>query len=109
VQSHADAEEDRTAELIPAVRPSAPWRVADFEALPGFQLRVRFNDGTAGVVDMAAFIQSESAGVFASLHDERLFRQVKLSLGAVSWLGGLDLAPDAMHCAIKEHGTWTLE
>jgi hypothetical protein len=109
VQPHADAQENRTAELIPAVRPSAPWRVAEVEALPDFRLRVRFNDGTAGIVDMAAFIKSESAGVFARLQDEKLFRQVKLHLGAVSWPGDLDLASDAMHCAIKEHGTWILE
>jgi hypothetical protein len=109
MQSHADAQENRTAELIPPIRPCAPWRVADVEVLPGFQLRVRFNDGTAGVVNMTTFVGSESAGVFARLRDEGLFRQVKLSLGAVSWPGGLDLAPDAMHCAIKEHGTWTLE
>jgi hypothetical protein len=108
VQPHADAEENRTAELIPPVRPCAPWRVAAVEVLPGFRLRVRFNDGTAGVVDMAAFVRSESAGVFARLRDDGLFRQAKLSLGAVSWPGDLDLAPDAMHCAIKEHGTWTL-
>jgi hypothetical protein len=30
-------------------------------------------------------------------------------LGAVSWPGDLDLAPDAMHAAIKEHGTWILD
>lgn len=109
MQPHADAEEDRTAELIPPVRPRAPWRVAEVEALPGFRLRVRFNDGAAGIVEMANFVKSEAAGALAPLRDEKLFRQVKLRLGAVSWPGYLDLAPDAMHRAIKKHGTWTLE
>ena len=109
MQPDADTEENRTAELIPPVRPCAPWRVAEVEALPGFRLRVRFNDGTAGVVDMEKFVKSEAAGVFARLCDEALFRQVRVSLGAVSWPGDLDLAPDAMHRAIKDYGRWILE
>ena len=59
MQSNADAQENRTAELTPPVRPRAPWRVAEVEALPGFRLRVRFNDGTVGMVDMGAFVKSE--------------------------------------------------
>jgi hypothetical protein len=109
VQPDADAQENRTTELIRPVRPRAPWRVAEVEALPGFRLRVCFNDGTVGVVDMRAFVKSDAAGVFAALRDEGLFRQVKVSLGAVSWPGDLDLAPDSMHRAIKEQGTWVLE
>jgi hypothetical protein len=106
MHSHADAQEDRAAELTPPVRPRAPWRVADVEALPGFRLRVRFNDGTEGTVEMADFITSDAAGVFAALRDETLFRQARVALGAVTWPGDLDLAPDAMHRAVREHGTW---
>jgi Protein of unknown function (DUF2442) len=106
MQSHADAQENRTTELIPPIRPRAPWRVADVEALPGFRLRVRFNDGTVGTVEMAEFIKSDAAGVFAALRDEALFRQATVNLGAVTWPGELDLAPDAMHQAIREHGKW---
>jgi hypothetical protein len=109
MQSHADPQEDRPAELTPPVYPLAPWRVADVEALPGFRLRVRFNDGTEGTVELAAFLNSESAGVFAALRDESLFRQARIVLGAVSWPGELDLAPDAMHRAIKEHGMWIVK
>ena len=106
MQSHADAQEDRPAELIPPVRPAAPWRVADVEALPGFRLRVRFNDGTEGIVELTDFINSAGAGVFAALRDERVFREARLVLGAVTWPGDLDLAPDTMHRAISKHGKW---
>ena len=109
MQSHAGAQEDRTVELIPPVRPRAPWRVAEAEVLPGFRLRVRFNDGTAGIVEMAAFVTSNRAGVFAALRDETVFRQARIALGAVTWPGDLDLAPDAMHRAIKEQGKWIVE
>lgn len=97
---------DRAAELTPPVGPWAPWRVAEVEALPGFRLRMRFNDGTEGIVEMADFIKSEAAGVFATLRDEKLFRHARVAVGAVTWPGELDLAPDAMHREIKEHGKW---
>ena len=109
MQSHADAQEDRAAELTPPVRPAAPWRVADVEALPGFRLRVRFNDGAEGVVELAEFINSDGAGVFAALRDEAVFLQARVVLGAVTWPGDLDLAPDAMHRAIREHGKWIVK
>jgi hypothetical protein len=109
MRSHADAEEDPAARLIPPVRPLAAWRVASVEALPGCRLHVRFSDGTEGIVELAAFIDSAGAGVFAALRDERIFRQVKITLGAVTWPGELDLAPDAMHRAVKERGTWVVK
>jgi hypothetical protein len=109
LQLPADTREDCAVELTPAVRPLAPLRVAEVEALPGFQLRVRFADGSEGTVEMAEFVNSKAAGVFAALRDENAFRQARIVLGAITWPGDLDLAPDAMHRAIKEHGTWVVK
>ena len=109
MRSHADAQENHATELTPPVSPRAPWRLASVEVLPGFRLRVRFNDGTEGTVELAGFLNSASAGVFAALRDEGLFRQARVTLGAVTWPGELDLAPDAMHRAVKEHGTWIVK
>ena len=95
--------------LTPPVRPAAPWRVAELEVLPGLRLRVRFNDGTVGMVELAAFLNSPEAGVFAPLRDENQFRQARVEIGVVTWPGNLDLAPDAMYLAIKEHGTWIVQ
>ena len=92
----------------PPIRPVAPWRVAEVEALPGWRLRVRHNDGVAGTVDMAGLIYSERAGVFAALRDEALFARVYLDLGAVTWPGEIDLSPYAMHDAIAATGEWVL-
>lgn len=108
MQPDADAQENPTIEMIPPVNSQAPWRVAEVEASPGFRLHVRFNDGSAGIVEMSDFIRSDAAGVFAALRDEELFRQVKVTLGAVTWPGDLDLAPDAMHREIKQGGKWTV-
>ncbi len=109
MREHADAEEDRPAGLTPPVQPAAPWRVTHVGALPGFRLHVRFNDGTQGNVELASFLHSETAGVFAALRDGKLFEQARIECGAVTWPGELDLAPDAMHRAIKEHGRWIVE
>jgi hypothetical protein len=106
MRSHANAEENPSSEVTPPVRPTAPWRVVQMDVLSGFRLHVRFKDGTEGTVELADFINSESAGVFAALRDENLFRQARVELGAVVWPDNLDLAPDAMHREIKEHGSW---
>jgi hypothetical protein len=79
------------------------------EALPGYRLAVRFVDGTAGEIDLSRLVTSEQAGVFSKLRDPALFADVCLAYGAVTWLGELDLAPDAMYEAIKGHGRWVLE
>ena len=109
MREHADAEEDRAPELMPPVRPAAPWRVTSLEVLSGFRLRVGFNDGTQGTVELAGFLNSASAGVFERLRDPSLFCQARIELGAVTWPGDLELAPDAMHHAIREHGSWIVQ
>ena len=77
-------------------------------ALPDDRLFVQFIDGLTGVVDLSALIASPNAGVFARLRDRALFEQVHVEIGAVVWPGELDLAPDAMHAAIKQHGEWRI-
>jgi len=71
------------------------------EALSGYRLRVRFLDGLEGMVDMSALVASPAAGVFAALADQDVFNRVFLRLGAICWPGDLDIAPDAIHAAIK--------
>lgn len=102
MRGHATAEEDRA----PGLTPAAPWRVSAVEALPGYRLRVRFVDGTEGVVQLAGLVGRAAPSVFAKLRDEALFREAYAELGAVTWPGGLDLAPDAMYDAIRETGVW---
>lgn len=97
--------EENTA---PAIVCTAPWRLTQVKALPNYSLEVTFTDGTCGHVEMKSLIMSEIAGVFASLKDVSLFNQVSLEHGAVTWPGGIDLAPDAMHDEIKEHGKWVI-
>ncbi len=108
MRAQAETENDRAAAVTPPVQPSMPWRVREVTALAGYRLAVRFIDGLAGTVDMSALIASPSAGVFARLRDRAVFDQIHVEHGVVVWPGELDIAPDAMHAAIKQHGEWRL-
>ena len=100
----ATAEEDRA----PGVVLTAPWRVDRVEALPDDRIRVHFLDGTKGTVDLKGLIKSTSAGVFSSLRDPAVFALVRVELGAVTWPGEIDLAPDAMYEEIRNRGEWVV-
>ena len=104
MRTESSASENSPIALMGEIAPRSPWRVTEVEALPEFRLRVVFADGLTGTVDMSRLVHSPNAGVFAALADPSLFAQVTLEYGAVAWPGDLDLAPDAMHAAIHEHG-----
>ena len=55
------------------------------------------------------FLPSAFRGVFARLSQPAEFRQARLQDGVLTWPGELDLAPDAMHQAIAQHGQWVLD
>jgi hypothetical protein len=81
------------------------------EPLAGFRLHVTFVDGTAGEVDLSSLLQRPDieSTVFGALRDIHTFDQAEVVLGAVTWPNGVDLAPDAMHEAIRLHGRWALD
>ncbi len=106
MRTQAVTEEDRSAAVAPVIVPAAPWRVRRVEVLPDFELRVEFNDGVSGIVRMKHLVHAAGAGEFRRLADPTLFGQVRVEWGAVTWPGGLDLAPDAMHDAIAEQAAF---
>ena len=81
------------------------YDVVDVQPVMPMALQVRFADGTAGQV---RFEPSHLTGVFEALKDPIVFAQARIEAGAVTWLGDLDLAPDAMYAEIKSHGEWVL-
>jgi len=82
------------------------YDVVSVRAIGQRQLAVRFADGLTGEVE---FRESFFHGVFEAVKDPAAFAQVRCDKGFVEWPGDLDLAPDAMHEAIKTHGRWILE
>lgn len=46
----------------------------------------------------------------AMRHDARSpWRLARIELGAATWPGDLDLAPEAMYQAVKEQGMWIVD
>ncbi len=84
----------------------APWRIRSVTVLPNYCLSITCNDGTTGTVDMSQLISGKQAGIFAALKDERLFNQVQIELGALTWSNGADLDPVWMHEEIGKNKIW---
>lgn len=97
--------EDCSAAVIPALQSKAPWRVVSMEMLADNAMRVRFVDGVEGVV---RFGPNFYRGVFAHLIDADRFAEARVEMGAVTWPGELDLAPDRMHDDIVAKGECVL-
>lgn len=74
--------------------------VTRVEYLDGYGLRLSFEDGAEGIVDVSERI--EFVGVFSALEDVAYFAQVRVDpdLGTVCWPNGADLDPDMLYSAI---------
>jgi Protein of unknown function (DUF2442) len=72
--------------------------------LEGHRLRIRYEDGVEGVVDLATLVSFR--GVFAPLKDRVYFSKVKVDpeLGTVSWPNGADLDPDLLYNRLLPNG-----
>lgn len=111
MQSTANTETDRAFEVAPEISHTVPWRVTSVLVLPDAQLEVTFVDGTSGKVDMRDFLGNRNVDgtVFEPLRDSAVFAEARVSMGAVRWPNGADLAPDAMYDAIHEIGVWDMD
>jgi hypothetical protein len=84
----------------------AAWSIVRFKVLPNYKIEVSFADGTSGVADLAPRLSQGALGDgFDALCDVGLFSSVYLEHGALTWPGGIDLAPDAMYQRIRASGT----
>jgi len=71
--------------------------VVEVYPLDGYRLRLRFEDGTEGVIDVSQLVPF--TGVFAPLRDRTEFLSVRVNpeLGTVCWPSGADLDPDVLY------------
>jgi glycine/D-amino acid oxidase-like deaminating enzyme len=71
------------------------YRVTAVSPLDGYRLRVAFEDGIEGEVDLSDRLFGP---MFEPLQSPDLFERVAIDeFGAVYWPNGADLAPDALH------------
>ena len=71
--------------------------VVAVEVVEHYHLRLTFDDGTIGDVDL--FHLRERAGIFKALRDPAFFEQVSVDRDArtVVWPNGLDLDPEGLY------------
>ena len=83
----------------------AVWSIVRFKVLSNYKIEVEFSDGTRGIADLAPRLSQGVLGDgFDPLCDDQMFSQAFLEHGALSWPGGIDLAPDAMYQRIRSGG-----
>lgn len=75
--------------------------VTDVKVLPQHCLRIAFNNGVVGIVDLSSELDGE---VFESLKDPTKFREVMVGYGTVVWPGDIDLAPEYLYRRLVEQG-----
>jgi hypothetical protein len=71
--------------------------VTTAEYVGGYCLRLGFNDGKTGEIDLTELIMNDSREVFRQLRDQRRFRQFEVKMDTVVWANGLDLAPEFLY------------
>jgi hypothetical protein len=70
------------------------------KVLSGYRLRLKFDDGVEGIVDISEYIPFK--GVFRQLKDVEYFRQVKVNpeSGTIVWPNGADLDSDVLYAQV---------
>lgn len=70
-------------------------RVCRVSALSDYKIRVRFDDGVEGEVDLSRYV---GKGVFAAWCDPTFFEAVHVSpYGSVAWSEDIELCPDSIY------------
>jgi hypothetical protein len=65
--------------------------VIEVEYLEDYRLKLKFNNGAEGLVDLEKELYGE---VFEPLRDKSLFKQVFLTSRTIEWPNGADFAPE---------------
>lgn len=75
------------------------YRVVEVTTHDHYRLKVRFQDGTEGVVSLA---EDLFGPMFEPLRDPEFFAQASVNkFGVICWPNGADLAPDALYHDVR--------
>ena len=74
-------------------------KIIDVRPLPGFKIRVKFQDGVEGQVDLSDLV---GKGVFSKWKEPGFFESVFIDKEShtVVWPGGIDLSPESLYSEI---------
>ena len=78
--------------------------VTSVEVLDGYRLRLAFDDGTAGPIDLSDELWG---AMFEPLKDPTFFAQVRVDeeCGTIVWPNGADFAPEWLHEVLNSHSS----
>ena len=68
--------------------------ISGSECLSDYRVRVVFDDGREGLVDLRPMVFEDPRPVFAKLRDASVFRQLFVERGVLCWPDGPDIAPE---------------
>lgn len=70
------------------------------EYIHDYKLRIKFEDGVEGVIDVATLV--EFKGIFRPLSDPGYFAQVAVNpeIGTICWPNDADLDPDVLYSEV---------
>lgn len=73
------------------------YSVVSAEHIAGYRLRVGFEDGNSGVVDLEPY--AKKGGVFSGLADPVFFKRFEINrdFGALCWGDEVDIAPESLY------------
>jgi hypothetical protein len=83
--------ENPSTELIPFHKKDLWLHVVAVEYLENYQLKLRFNNGVEGIVDLEKELYGE---MFEPLKNKSIFKQVFLTSRTIEWPNGADFAPE---------------
>jgi hypothetical protein len=78
--------------------------IARVDVLGDYRLRLRFDDGTDGIVDLTSRL---GGPMFESLRDPDVFAHVRVDpdAGTIVWPNGADLSPEMLHREVQRSTT----
>jgi len=71
-----------------------------------YRIKLAFNDGTAGIVDFAKWLEGS---VFQPLQELAYFQRFFLDGGTISWPNGADIAPETLYEAARKRPNLTFQ
>ena len=74
-------------------------RVTYAEYLGDYRVRLEFNDGAAGIVDLRGQLDGP---IFKPLNDPEAFGQFELTDHTLQWPNGADFAPEYLRTLLKQ-------
>jgi hypothetical protein len=74
--------------------------VKEITCVEGYKVRIKFNDGIEGLVDLSELI--DFTGIFKALKDKEYFAQVSVhdEFGTICWPNGADLDPVVLYSKV---------